>query len=1027
MLYQNSETLNRELFENPTSEYRGTPFWALNCKLNNELLTEQIDFLKEMGFGGFHMHVRTGMATPYLSDEYMGYIKHCVEKARSEQMLAYLYDEDRWPSGAAGGLVTKNEQYRARHLLFTATPYEEKAADDVEAASATFGFRTDIGTPIAFYDVELDEGGFLKSYRQIGEADTAAHAKWYAYLEIERPSPWFNNQTYVNTLDKKAIDEFIRITYEAYKNTVSEDFGGIIPSMFTDEPQFSHKSLPTHSLEPQDVVLPWTDDVPDTYREAYHSEILDTLPELIWELPDGALSVHRYRYHDHIAERFATAFADSCGDWCKANNLMLTGHMMEEPSLFSQTAALGEAMRSYRSFGLPGIDMLCDSHEYTTAKQAQSAAHQFGYEGVLSELYGVTGWDFDFRGHKSQGDWQAALGVTVRVPHLSWVSMAGEAKRDYPASINYQSPWYKEYPLIENHFARVNTALTRGKPVVKIGVVHPIESYWLHWGPKDKTELIRNELDRKFNNITDWLLFSQLDFDFISESLLPLQYKGKGKAFRVGEMAYDTVIVPGCETLRLSTVERLEEFAAAGGRLVFLGEAPRYIDGLPNDRAGKLYQNAAVIPYERVALTDLLECARVLDIRTADGSRANDLLYNLRQDKDCNWLFITKGRGYDNPDIVRGTDYIITVKGEFAAELYDTMTGSISALPARYVQGNTVIDRRFHEQDSLLLKLTAGKQEIATSVPCATTAANPYTLFDKVKVTLDEPNVLMLDMARFAFDDGDEQPLDEVLRIDNKLRKTLGLPSRMEAVSQPWTLEDETPVHTLHLYFDIVSEIEVATPVLAMECAGAATIELNGVAVPSTVIGYYVDRAIDRVALPPLKAGNNVLALHIPFGQRTDVEWCYILGDFGVRTAGCKSVITPPVRELAFGDITRQGLPFYGGNVTYQMEVEVKEGRLGIKAANYRGGLIKVLLDGEQQGTIVFSPYTLEMENVPNGTHLLELTCYGNRANTFGAVHGADLKVWWLGPNMWRTTGDEWSYEYILKRTGILKSPEIWG
>ena len=40
---------------------------------------------------------------------------------------------------------------------------------------------------------------------------------------------------------------------------------------------------------------------------------------------------------------------------------MLTGHMMEEPTLrLSQTAALGETMRSYRSFQLPGIDMLCD-------------------------------------------------------------------------------------------------------------------------------------------------------------------------------------------------------------------------------------------------------------------------------------------------------------------------------------------------------------------------------------------------------------------------------------------------------------------------------------------------------------------------------------------------------------------------------------------------------------------------------------------------------------------------------------------
>ena len=63
--------------------------------------------------------------------------------------------------------------------------------------------------------------------------------------------------------------------------------------------------------------------------------------------------------------------------------------------------------------------MLYDSRELNTAKQAQSAVHQYGREGMLSELYGVTGWEFDFRGHKLAGDWQAALGVTVRVHHLT--------------------------------------------------------------------------------------------------------------------------------------------------------------------------------------------------------------------------------------------------------------------------------------------------------------------------------------------------------------------------------------------------------------------------------------------------------------------------------------------------------------------------------------------------------------------------------------------------------------------------------
>ena len=87
MLYKKNQSasLDAALFENPTEEYRGTPFWAWNGKLNNETLLEQIDMLKKMGLGGFHMHVRTGMDSPYLDEEFMGYIRLCVEKAKQEK------------------------------------------------------------------------------------------------------------------------------------------------------------------------------------------------------------------------------------------------------------------------------------------------------------------------------------------------------------------------------------------------------------------------------------------------------------------------------------------------------------------------------------------------------------------------------------------------------------------------------------------------------------------------------------------------------------------------------------------------------------------------------------------------------------------------------------------------------------------------------------------------------------------------------------------------------------------------------
>ena len=50
MLYRKKEEpkLSEELFQNPTSEYRGTPFWAWNCKVTEEQIDFQTEALKEM-------------------------------------------------------------------------------------------------------------------------------------------------------------------------------------------------------------------------------------------------------------------------------------------------------------------------------------------------------------------------------------------------------------------------------------------------------------------------------------------------------------------------------------------------------------------------------------------------------------------------------------------------------------------------------------------------------------------------------------------------------------------------------------------------------------------------------------------------------------------------------------------------------------------------------------------------------------------------------------------------------------------
>ena len=1009
--------LDEKTFRNPPCEYRAAPFWAWNCDLNKDLLLREIDQMKRMGMGGFHMHVRTGMSTTYLSDGFMQLIRDCVDKAKEERMRAYLYDEDRWASGAAGGYVTREERYRARYLLFTTVSYEQ--AEENPASVPVDSPRTGKGRLLARYAVRLNDEGELAEYRLLkdGQQADAAETAWYAYLEIEKESPWFNNQTYVNTLDKKAN--------ERYKEVVGNEFGGAVQSIFSDEPQFSRKTTLGFAGEKKDVVLPWTDDLPDTFRAAYGEELLAGLPELYWELPGGAVSLIRYHYHDHIAERFAEGFADTVGTWCARNGLLLTGHMMEEPTLKSQTAALGEAMRSYRSFQLPGIDMLCDWREYTTAKQAQSAAHQFGCPGVMSELYGVTNWDFDFRGHKLAGDWQAALGVTLRVPHLTWVSMEGEAKRDYPASIGYQSPWYTEYPMVEDHFARLNTVLTRGKAQVRLGVIHPVESYWLHWGPSEATALVRDEMDEHFQSLAQWLLYGLIDFDYISESLLPQQCEAGNAPLSVGEMAYDVVLVPDCQTLRATTVDRLESFVAAGGRLVFAGRIPELVDAKPSSRVKELAQRAECISFSKGAILSALDGVRFVDIRDDKGMRTTNLLHQVRAEGDTRYVFLCHGEKPENPDVCPREDIVLRIRGEWKVRRMDTATGEIAPLHVAYEKGRTVLRYAFYAYDSLLIELTPGRAEAGEDAP-AEKKFDYYALWHPVEIALSEPNVLLLDTAQYAFDDEENwRDEEELLRADDAFREELGYPLRKKEVAQPWVVPDEPITHHLRLKFTVHSEMEIKAPQLALEKAESVEIAVNGCPVDNASVGWFVDESIKKVQLPDLPAGDSVIELTLPFGRRSNVEWCYLLGDFGVRVQGAEKTVIPPVRRLGFGDWTTQGLPFYCGNVTYKIPVRVEKDTLTIRVPQYRGSVLGMEMDGVRQGDMAYAPYEYTFTNLQPGEHEVGITVYGNRVNGFGCVHNCDDSTSWFGPDCWRSEGVRWCYEYRLRKSGLLVSPQI--
>ncbi len=395
--------------------------------------------------------------------------------------------------------------------------------------------------------------------------------------------------------------------------------------------------------EPELVIaVPWTEKLPVIFKKRYGYDILEHLPEIYFEIRAEKISKARYHYHDCITHLFVNAFAKQIGEWCEKNNLLFTGHALSEETLSSQTRVVGSCMRFYEYMQAPGMDLLTEHRrEFNTAKQVSSVARQFDRKWRLTETYGCTGWDFPFAGHKALGDWQVALGINLRCQHLSWYTMLGEAKRDYPASIFYQSPWWQFYRKVEDYFARVHTIMTNGKEMRNLLVIHPIESMWCIfrmpiWNKEKKIwEQHKDieEYDRMFENLCDNLLSSHIDFDYGDEEIISRWAsvtKEDGKPIlKVNKAKYTAILVPPLYTIRSSTLKILERFKNSEGKVVFVERFPEYIDGMKTDRQ---WNDFNLTPSLQQAITEINDCTRTVSITNEKrkGNQRNSLPFEGR-------------------------------------------------------------------------------------------------------------------------------------------------------------------------------------------------------------------------------------------------------------------------------------------------------------------------------------------------------------------------------------------------------------
>ncbi len=900
----------------------------------------------------------------------------------------------------------------------------------MERSCPTKGRLTPNGTPhlLARYDI-CQEDGCCVSYRRLNSNEKSAYTEWYAYEVISAELPWFNNAAYVDTLNPDATRRFTEIVHDAYKKSLGEDFSKSVQHMFTDEPQFTRIETLADDNVPCEASIPYTINMPDEFGRVYVYDLLDKLPEVFMENGTNILPQVRYHVYDFISQRFADSFSGVIGSWCERNNVNLTGHLMNEQSLEEQTMFIGEAMRSYPNFQIPGIDILADTPQYNTLKQVQSVARQEGKADIASEIYGVTNWDYDFQGHKLQGDWQAALGITKRVPHLAWASMGGESKRDYPAPLDNHSPWHTRYQLIENHFARLNTVLKRGTPVANIAVIHPIESHWMLMGPDNRCFAARMAQEERFSDLTKWLLFGLHDFDFLSEGNLPKQrvYSENGR-LHVGEMTYQAVVVPPLVTIRQSTIDALNEFRESGGAVICLGDLPAYTDAVKKPCS---LVATTVIGFDKGALLKTLQPYRLVDAKDSNGLRTNNLIYQLRKEADGQWLFVAHA-DYQTPHVQESyllppqKTVTLSVAGNYAVECWNTMDGTVYTIPTDSREdGVTVFSVPLYQHDSYLFRLVEESnippmQSKPSTIVQKTTLSTPYAYH------LEESNSLLLDQAEWRVDGGEWQPVEEILRLDNAVRDQLGIRRRTDSFPQPWLSGEKKKDHVVEMRFTIDSETSLNCVELAFE--GDSDIELswNEKSVAWDRGSSFVDYAINRVMLGDLQKGKNQLQMKIPFGVNTNLEWCYLLGNFGVRLFGRNATIVEQPSTIGFGDYATQGLPFYGGNLIYETQIDTEEGELTVEIPHFSAALIDVAVDDGDFMPIFMEPYRANLGHVSCGKHTLRIKCYGTRINQFGQVHNCNPLEKYFGPGTWRTVDSAWCYEYNLKKVGVLTAPMVY-
>ncbi len=954
----------KAMFAHPPREFASAPLWVWNDLLTEDEVIATMRDLAGQGVRQVFVHPRPGLMTAYLSPDWFRLWKACIAEAERLDMNVWIYDENSYPSGFAGGFVPEAmPESRGHGAHLKEAKRIEKLDDNALAAYKLDGGACENITERARKGESFPEGSYL-----------------VALIEESKPSPWFAGKYYVDLLYPGVTEKFLDITLGAYHRELGGALGTRVPGSFTDEPHLA----PAGGLH-------WTADFAGVFGTRWGYSLVDTLPGLFQETGDWKRV--RHNYFQVLSDLFVERWAKPYSEYCERLGIEFTGHYWEHS--WPDCVSVPDNMAMYMWHQRPSIDILFN--QYNEGVHAQfgnvrsvielaSVANQMGRKRTLCETYGGSGWDMRFEDFKRLGDWVCVLGVNTIDEHLSHITIRGARKRDYPPTFSYHEPWWDAYHVLESYFTRLMMALSRGEQMNTILVLEPTTTVWMYQTTgRDRADAI----GETFQQLVVSLAKAQVEFDLGSENIMAQHGSVDGKALVVGHRRYDTVVLPASmENLNAKTCELLEAFAKAGGAIVSVDALPpALIDGQPSERGQTLAKSPVWSHVESSDLAPFLKGRQGQGFAIVRAQEDKGTLYHMRRKLDDGDLVFLSNTSNDAP-----------TAGQIASDAHgvqqwDCATGEIAPYSFASDKDGVAVSFNLPPCGSLLLFFSKQSCESVTAAASPSVRVEPAGPMDARRC---DPNVLTLDYMdvsaggetktdlhfhranTFAFQKNgmSANPWDHAVQFgDEFMRKTFPADSGLEAAYK-FTIKGAVPSS---LYFVI-------------ERADLYTVTCNGKPVSAPEGQWWLDRSFGKIDITAAaKAGENEVRLKAsPFSVFHELECAYVLGEFALQPAA-KGFAIVPAQPLKAGAWNEQGCPLYGHHVAYTQAFNVAQpkGRYVVALPSWYGSVAKVLVNGSEAGYIFHQPFECDVTKllVP-GENRVEVVVCGTLKNTMGPHHG---------------------------------------